>query len=429
MKPRILIVDDNKDLARGVALVLSELAEDIAVFHSAREALDAGATLTPDVVCSDVRMPGMDGLELLDTVRERWPHARMILFTAFGTIDAAVDSMKRGAFHYLTKPFNDDELLMLVRRAWKERCDELELTQLREEVHGRTCFHNLHSRDRRMVPVIDTIRKVAPSPTTVLICGESGTGKELVARAIHAESNRKSGPFVAFNAAALSESLAEAELFGARRGAYTSADKDRKGLFVEAQGGTLLLVSHSMYHIQHLCKRACWIKAGRIQQMGDVFDVTQAYLAYHEQKSADLSLPLALDPLGYEVTQFTINDDGNEHLAYPRNATLTLRVELRAPDRRQPNVAFGVLRADGTAVYGTTSKMESIEPARLSEESFAYLLELSDLALLPGTYHFRAHAMDPEGLRVFDTVAKTVVIRGESREFGIVHLAHRWLKP
>ncbi len=196
-----------------------------------------------------------------------------------------------------------------------------------------------------------------------------------------------------------------------------------------AQGGTLLLVSHSMYHIQHLCKRACWIKAGRIQQMGDVFDVTQAYLAYHEQKSADLSLPLALDPLGYEVTQFTINDDGNEHLAYPRNATLTLRVELRAPDRRQPNVAFGVLRADGTAVYGTTSKMESIEPARLSEESFAYLLELSDLALLPGTYHFRAHAMDPEGLRVFDTVAKTVVIRGESREFGIVHLAHRWLKP
>jgi len=241
MKPRILIVDDNKDLARGVALVLSELAEDIAVFHSAREALDAGATLTPDVVCSDVRMPGMDGLELLDTVRERWPHARMILFTAFGTIDAAVDSMKRGAFHYLTKPFNDDELLMLVRRAWKERCDELELTQLREEVHGRTCFHNLHSRDRRMVPVIDTIRKVAPSPTTVLICGESGTGKELVARAIHAESNRKSGPFVAFNAAALSESLAEAELFGARRGAYTSADKDRKGLFVEAQGGTLFI--------------------------------------------------------------------------------------------------------------------------------------------------------------------------------------------
>ena len=196
-----------------------------------------------------------------------------------------------------------------------------------------------------------------------------------------------------------------------------------------AQGGTLLLVSHSMYHIQQLCKRACWIKNGRIEQMGDVYDVTQAYLAYHEQKSADLSAPKNLDPLGYEVTRFEINGDANAHQQFEQRPTLALRVDIRAPDRRRPNVAFGVLRADGTPIYGTTSEMESVPPTCVDAETWSYTLELSEIDLLPGTYHFRAHAMDPEGLRIFDTVARTVVIRGRSREFGMVRLAHRWLKP
>jgi lipopolysaccharide transport system ATP-binding protein len=196
-----------------------------------------------------------------------------------------------------------------------------------------------------------------------------------------------------------------------------------------AQGGTLLLVSHSMYHIQQLCKKACWIQRGRIQQMGDVYDVTQSYLAWHEQKSADLSAPKNLDPLGYEVVLFLINGETRENQVFARYPTLNLRVEIRAPDGRQPNVAFGVLRADGTAVYGITSEMESIAPQRLSEDRYAYELAFADMQLLPGTYHLRAHAMDPEGLRIFDTVSRSIVIRGKSREFGMVQLAHRWLDP
>ncbi|MBI4514891.1 MAG: sigma-54-dependent Fis family transcriptional regulator [Deltaproteobacteria bacterium] len=239
--PRLLVVDDKRDLARGVALVLSGLSDDIVVAHSAEEALELLEQRPADLVLSDIKMPGRDGLSLLDCIRERWPETRVILFTAYGTIESAVDAMKRGAFDYLTKPFNNDELLVVARRALKELHDEEEIARLRAELKDTYGFHGIYSRDRHMLPVLDGIRRVAPTAATVLIWGESGTGKELVARAIHAESPRAANPFVAFNAAALPENLADAELFGAKKGAYTGADRDRKGLFVEAHGGTLLI--------------------------------------------------------------------------------------------------------------------------------------------------------------------------------------------
>lgn len=164
-----------------------------------------------------------------------------MLFTAHGSIESAVEAMKAGATDYLTKPVDHDALVLVAKRAWKEIQDELEITRLRSELARSYCFHGICTRDRRMRPVIATIRRVAPSQATVMICGESGTGKELVARAIHAESARADQPFVAFNAAALSESLVEAELFGAKKGAYTGADRDRKGLLVQAHGGTLFI--------------------------------------------------------------------------------------------------------------------------------------------------------------------------------------------
>ncbi|MBI4263518.1 MAG: sigma-54-dependent Fis family transcriptional regulator, partial [Acidobacteria bacterium] len=241
MSARILVVDDKRDLARGVALVLGKLPAEIAVAYSAEEALDLLEQRPADVILSDIRMPGRDGLSLLDCVRERWPEARVILFTGYGTIDSAVDAMKRGAFDYLTKPFINDELLVVTRRALDEIQDEQEMARLRAELRGAYDFHGIYSRDRHMLPVIDAIRRVAPTGATVLIWGESGTGKELVARAIHAESPRAGRPFVAFNAAALPETLAEAELFGSKKGAYTGSDRDRKGLFLEADGGTLLI--------------------------------------------------------------------------------------------------------------------------------------------------------------------------------------------
>jgi DNA-binding NtrC family response regulator len=241
MTPRVLVVDDNQDFARGVALALGDLTEDVALAHSGEQALRALEAGGADVLFTDVRMPGMDGFELLRAVRGRWPHTRIVIFTAHGSIEAAVEAMKDGATDYLTKPVDHDELLLVARRAWKEVQDELEIARLRSELARSYCFHGICTRDRRMRPVIATIRRVAPSQATAMVCGESGTGKELVARAIHAESTRHAGPFVAFNAAALSESLVEAELFGARKGAYTGADRDRKGLFVEAHGGTLFI--------------------------------------------------------------------------------------------------------------------------------------------------------------------------------------------
>ncbi len=241
MKPRILVVDDKKDLARGVALVLGDLSDEIVVAHSAEAALEVLDGQPVDLLFSDIKMPGMDGLGLLREVRERWPRTHVVLFTAYGAIDSAVEAIKLGAYDYLTKPFDNDELLVIAQHAWKEILDQDEITRLRAELAERQCFHGICTRDRHMVPVIDTIRRVAPTNATVLIYGESGTGKELVARAIHEESPRRDRPFVAFNAAALPETLAEAELFGAKRGAYTGADRDRHGLFVEASDGTLFI--------------------------------------------------------------------------------------------------------------------------------------------------------------------------------------------
>jgi len=240
VKPRVLVVDDKRDLARGVALVLSELSDDIEVVHTAEDALERMSQEPADLVFSDIKMPGMDGMELLTVVGERWPRTRVVLFTGHGTIESAVAAMKRGAFDYLTKPFDNEELLVIAQRAWRELRDHDELVRLRAELRTSHSFRGIYGRDRRMIPVIDTIGKVAPGGTTVLVYGESGTGKELVARAIHAESGR-GGPFVAFDAGSLPESLAEAELFGSKKGAYTGADRDRKGLFVQADGGTLFI--------------------------------------------------------------------------------------------------------------------------------------------------------------------------------------------
>ncbi|MDH5490875.1 MAG: sigma 54-interacting transcriptional regulator, partial [Myxococcales bacterium] len=241
MNPKILVADDKADFAEAVALVLGEVSDEIQIVASGEAALEAIAEDPPDLIFSDLRMQGMSGLELLRRIGERVPRARTILFTGYATIESAVEAMKGGAFDYLTKPVDHDELLLVARRAWKEIVDQQELCMLRAEVQQARCFRGIWGRDPHMLPVFEMIRRVAPTPASVLIFGESGTGKELVARALHDESERADQPFVAFNAAAVPEGIAESELFGCRKGAYTGADRDRKGLFAEANGGTLLI--------------------------------------------------------------------------------------------------------------------------------------------------------------------------------------------
>ena len=196
-----------------------------------------------------------------------------------------------------------------------------------------------------------------------------------------------------------------------------------------ADGGTLILVSHSMYHIQKLCRHACWLRDGEIAMIGDVFDVTQAYLAWHERKSAP---DMAAENADRHNVEFSVIDaelngeSGTRPLVLERGDTLSLHARIRSRDDRVPCVAVGIVRADGTPVYGVSSEMDGQAPLRLGPGEYACNLQFPALPLLPGSYTVRVHPMDPEGVRVFDTLERSLTIRGATREFGLVHLAHRW---
>jgi len=186
-------------------------------------------------------MKGLDGLGLLEQVIHKHPESNLIMMTAFGTVESAVDAMKQGAFDYLTKPVKADELLVTVKKALKEALLRQEVQQLRQQVNREYAFDKILGKSKPMREIFDLIRRVADSQTNILITGESGTGKELVAKAIHFNSQRKSKPFVPVNCAAIPEFLLESELFGHVRGAFTDARNDKHGLFEEAHDGTLFL--------------------------------------------------------------------------------------------------------------------------------------------------------------------------------------------
>ncbi len=240
-KPYILIVDDQQDIARGLALLLTEVGVEVTTTSSGEQALEHVKKNPVDVVITDIRMPGIGGISLLEKIKEYRPKIEVILLTAYGSIESAIEAMKKGAYHYITKPFNNDELLIVVRRAVQEKRFHEELEYLRETVSKSYAFENIIGRNWRMQEVFETVRKVAPSKASILIRGESGTGKELIARAIHQNSPRDKNRFMGINTAALPENLLEAELFGYKKGAFTGADTDKKGLLVEASQGTVFL--------------------------------------------------------------------------------------------------------------------------------------------------------------------------------------------
>jgi len=196
-----------------------------------------------------------------------------------------------------------------------------------------------------------------------------------------------------------------------------------------ADGGTLLLCSHSMYHIQKLCRHAIWLRNGQVVRDGAAMDVTQAYLAFHEEKSAQAKRPMAAAVAHaagvYAVQSLTIEPSGS----LAQGETLAIRGEIFSPDGRAPVVLLGIVRADGTPVYGVASDMEGVALLPLPGNRFAFGLTLPGLQLLPGKYVVRAHAMDPEGVRLFDNVERPFVVSGASREMGFVRLPHRWHDP
>jgi lipopolysaccharide transport system ATP-binding protein len=191
-------------------------------------------------------------------------------------------------------------------------------------------------------------------------------------------------------------------------------------------GGTLLLCSHSMYHVQKLCQRALWLKDGRPVREGASAPVTQAYLAYHEEKSQGAKAPMsgaAASAAGVYAIQSLTLDPGE---TAAQGASVTVRGEVYSPDGRAPVVLIGIVRADGTPVYGVATDMDQVAPTRIGDDRFAFDLSFAALPLLPGKYFIRAHALDPEGVRLFDNVERELTITGTTRELGMVRLAHHW---
>jgi DNA-binding NtrC family response regulator len=239
--PKILITDDEQQIRRILSVMLQEHGFDVGEAESGERAVEISREFLADVALLDINMPGMDGLATLHALLEHNPNLDCIMMTAYGTIRSAVEAMRTGAFDYLTKPFDNDELLLIINRALELRRLSNEVEELRAELSTRYGFNEIVGISPKLQAVFRQMAKVAPIDATVLIEGESGTGKELFARAIHRASARSAKPFVAVNCGAIPQALFEAEFFGHERGAFTDARQARAGRFEQAQGGTLFL--------------------------------------------------------------------------------------------------------------------------------------------------------------------------------------------
>jgi two-component system NtrC family response regulator len=242
MKPcRILIIDDERVVCNGCRLALSEMECEIDVCLTGREGLEAILANEYDVALLDMKLPDMEGMEILKRAQSERPGAYVIVMTGYSTVQNAVEAMKLGAFDYITKPFTDDEIALAVERAVDKKRLVEENLSLRRELLARFGFDNIVGENPAILRIFEQIQKVAPTDTTVLIYGESGTGKELFAGSIHAHSKRAARQFIAVDCSTLSPGLLESELFGHVKGAFTGAVQDKSGIFEVADGGTLFL--------------------------------------------------------------------------------------------------------------------------------------------------------------------------------------------
>ncbi|NMC65519.1 MAG: sigma-54-dependent Fis family transcriptional regulator, partial [Acidobacteria bacterium] len=237
----LLIIDDEKSLLDVLSLMFKKEGYEVKTAASGAEGLDILTNNTVDLVITDIRMPHLSGMEILKYVKENQPETPVIVITAYGSIQQAVEALKAGALDYIVKPFDIEELKILVARGLERKHLELENILLKKDLKDKYKFENMIGKSRLMQEVYVLIDKVAGTDSTVLITGESGTGKEMAARAIHNLSRRKDKPFVTINCAALPENLLESELFGHTKGSFTGAISDKKGMFEVAHKGTLFL--------------------------------------------------------------------------------------------------------------------------------------------------------------------------------------------
>jgi two-component system response regulator AtoC len=307
---RILVVDDEENIRLVLRTLLKKHGFEVEVADSGEAALALLDAFDPDVILTDVRMPRMGGMDLLATLKAKQHPATVIVMSAYGNVDLAIEAMKAGAYDYVSKPFKPDEIVLVLRKAEERETLRRENRALREQIQKENQFESILAKSKEMLDIFRTISKIADFKTTVLITGESGTGKELVARAIHTRSTRKGAPFVAINCGAIPENLLESELFGHRRGAFTDATSDRRGLFEEANGGTLFLDEIGELPLNLQVKLLRVVQEERIRRLGDTRDVeidVRLIAATHRDLAADVKANRFREDLFYRINVLLIH--------------------------------------------------------------------------------------------------------------------------
>ncbi len=266
---RILIIEDEENFRHMLSVILKKEKYEVDTASNGEEGLQKIGAEDFDQILCDIRMPGMDGLDFLKEVQKKEIDASVIMMSAYGSIDTAIEAMKLGAYDYISKPFKPDEIILTLRKAEERERLRKENEFLRKEIKKEYSFENIVSKNEKMQKIFEVIRKVAQYKSTILITGESGTGKELVARALHYNSNRAQNPFIPINCGAIPENLLESELFGHAKGAFTDAIRTKKGLFEEADGGTLFLDEIGELPLPLQVKLLRVLQEGEIRRVGE----------------------------------------------------------------------------------------------------------------------------------------------------------------
>jgi two-component system response regulator AtoC len=312
---RVLIVDDEQNLRHMLQTLLKREGYEPIGVPSVENALLELGDHAYDIVITDLRMPGRSGMELVDEIRRRNMDTTVVVMTAYGSRDIAIEAMKRGAYDYISKPFEADELVLLLRKAEERERLFRENQSLHRQIEAggqepEAGLGDLVARSRQMIDLFRTVRKIAEFKSTVLVDGESGTGKELIARAIHRLSPRSGNPFIAVNCGAIPDALLESELFGHRKGAFTDANRDRKGLFEEASGGTLFLDEIGELPVALQVKLLRALQEGEVRRLGDSQDIkvdVRVVAATARDLSAEVARGAFREDLFYRLNVFALH--------------------------------------------------------------------------------------------------------------------------
>lgn len=404
-KKRIMLIDNEEGLCRMMEAVLADSGYEVKAYIRSFDAVDDFKPGEWDLVVSDIKMPGMDGLEVLQKIKAKEPSIPVIMITAFATVEMSIQALRKGAYDMLTKPFEPEELLYRVKNALKHTQLLTENRELREELVGKFRFDKIIGSSDTLKGVMEKVEKISVRDTSVLITGESGTGKELIAQAIHYNSLRKDKKFVAINCGALPESLLESELFGYKKGAFTGAAGDRQGLLEAADGGTLFLdeVGNLPMNVQKTLLR--FLQEQEFHRIGDTKTVkvdVRVLSATNADLKASVKDGSFREDLYYRLNVVNLHlpplrDRGSDipllaaHFIAMQNAKFGTRIKGLAPDAMEAMTHY--------SWPGNIRQLKNVIEASIAMETGEYisLAVLSQFVELPRTEALTGDALLEDG--------------------------------